>query len=389
MKKYLYITPLILLLAACGGQAPQTLEGKKAALQQKKVELRSLNQEITQLEEEIRKLDPAAKAEIRKATVGVMPLETETFAHYVTQQGRVEADNNIMVSPMMAGRVMQIYVKEGQYVKRGQTLAQLDDAVMKSTISEVQTSLNLANTLYEKQKNLWEQEIGTEIQYLTAKNQKEALEQRLKTLEEQRSLTKITAPINGSIDEIVPKMGEMVSPGFPAFRVVNSGSLSLKANVSESYIPYINRGEKVKVSFPTIDREMNAKVSMVGQSIDANNRTFKVEVKLPNDPLIKANMFGEISINDRTEKDAIAIPFNIIQQGEEGQYVFVAKDMGEGKWKAERVDIERGLDYEGKVVVNKGLKKGDLLISAGFRDLSDGQEIEFDPSVLAKEVASE
>ena len=282
---------MLFLLIACGSDSPQTLSGKKAALQAKKTELKSLSQEISQLEGEIRKLDPEAKAQIRIANVTVQPMETATFSHFVTQQGRIEADNNILVSSMMAGRITKIFVREGQFVKRGQSLAQLDDAVMKSSISEVKTSLNLATTLFEKQKSLWEQEIGTEVQYLTFKNQKEAMEQRLATLEEQRSLTRITAPISGTVDEILPKTGEMVSPGFPAFRVVNSSALSLKANVSESYVPYISRGELVKVSFPTINQEMDAKVSVVGQSIDANNRTFKVEVKLPNNKLLKANMF--------------------------------------------------------------------------------------------------
>ena len=279
-----------------------------------------------------------------------------------------------MVSPQTPGVVTQIFVREGQVVKKGQILAQLDDAVMRSSIEEVKTALNLANIMFEKQQKLWDQKIGTEIQYLTAKNQKESLEKRLETLEEQKEMSKIKAPISGTVDEINPKVGEAVSPGFPAFRVVNGMDLSLKAQLSENYIPYVKRGDLVKISFPALEKEIEAKVTTVGQSINPVDRTFDVEVKLPSDPMLKANMFGELSINDRTIKDAITVPVALLQQSEISKFVFIAEKQTD-QWLAKRVNIETGLSYDGKIEVKKGLAAGQNLIVAGYKGLSDGQEI--------------
>lgn len=380
---YLTIAFLAWAMVACGGnKEPQTLEGKKALLDAKKKELLAINQSINKLEAEIANLDPTAKASVRKVAVATSVLKSTEFKHFVEVQGNVEANKNILVSPQVGGTVTQIYVREGQYVKQGQTLAKLDDAVMQSTLAEAKTSLDLANIVFDKQKRLWEQEIGTEIQFLTAKNQKESIERRIATIEQQSEMSKIKAPISGSVDEIQPKVGEMVSPGFPAFRIVNNSDLSLVSNISEAYIPYIKKGDVVKINFPAIEKQVDAKVSVVGQSIDAASRTFRVEVKLPNNPMYKPNMFGAISINDRSFKDAISVPLSIIQQSEKGPFVFVAVSEGD-KWIARRKNIETGLSHNGRQLVKTGLSSGDQLIVAGFKDLSDGQEIILDQESLA------
>ena len=370
------IVATIILLAACGEPLPQTLSEKKVLLQSKKKELLKLSGEIEKLESEIAKSDPAVREQVRRSPVNVANVEEVKYQHFVNIQGKVEANNNIQVSPVLGGRVIQIFSSQGQYVKKGQLLAQLDDAVMKRSIEEVKTSLDLANIMYEKQKRLWDQQIGTEVQYLTAKNQKEALERRLETLEEQLDMSKIKAPISGTVDEIIPKVGETVSPGFPAFRIVNNADLSFKADLSESYIPYIKRGDLVKLNFPTIDKTLEARVSTVGQSIDPNNRTFKVEVKLPADKMLKSNMFGEVSINDQTIEKAVMIPLEVIQQSEKGPFIFVAQKSADGdKWKAFRKNIELGLSDEGLIQAKSGLSPGEKLIISGYKDLSDGQEV--------------
>ncbi|MEZ4775007.1 MAG: efflux RND transporter periplasmic adaptor subunit [Bacteroidia bacterium] len=375
--KTIYLILFSLLIVAstsCGEKEPKTLEEKKAVLNLKKQVLKELSKEVSLLEEEIAKLDPVAKEESRKATVSTMNVVTGDFQHFVSVQGQVEANKNILVSPQTGGRIVKINVTEGQSVQAGTLLAQIDDAIMRSGIQEIETSLELANIMFNKQKNLWDQQIGTEVQYLTAKNQKESLERRLETMKEQLELSKIKSPISGTVDEIMPKVGETVSPGFPAFRIINPNDLSLKAEISESYIPYIRKGDQVKISFPALDKSIEAKVSTVGQFINPNDRTFPIEVKLPNNPMLKANMFGELSINDRTQKEAITIPVSIIQQSEESDYVFVAHE-SEGKWIATRTNIKTGLSYNGQIEVIEGLTKDQQLIVIGYKNLSDGQEI--------------
>ncbi|MDX2246417.1 MAG: efflux RND transporter periplasmic adaptor subunit [Bacteroidia bacterium] len=377
MKSVYLILSSLLILAinpGCGEKVPQTLEEKKAALTEKKQLLKDLSREVTQLEEEVAKLDPVMRAEARKAPVSTLSVTTSDFKHYVEVQGQVEANKNVLVSPQTPGTIIKINVKEGQSVSAGTVLAQIDDAIMRSGIQEMETSLELANIMFNKQKNLWEQQIGTEVQYLTAKNQKEALERRIETMKEQLELSKIKSPISGTVDEIMPKVGETVSPGFPAFRVINPNDLSLKAQLSESYIPYIKRGDLVKITFPALEKTIDAKVTVVGQFINPNDRTFPIEVQLPNNPMLKANMFGAMSINDRTLKSVVTIPTSVIQQSEESDYVFIASEK-EGKWIATRTNIKTGLSYNGQVEVIEGLSTGQQLVVMGYKNLSDGQEI--------------
>ncbi|MEO1450406.1 MAG: efflux RND transporter periplasmic adaptor subunit [Bacteroidota bacterium] len=381
---YIVILAIGLIAAACGGgnEAPKTLEGKKALLAAKKQTLLTLNKEISALETEINAEDPNAGKAKRVTSVAAEALTPVTFQHFVKVQGQIEANKNVMVSPQTAGVITKINVREGQSVRRGQVLAQIDDAVMRSSIEELKTSLELATIMLDKQQKLWDQEIGTEVQLLTAKNQKEGLERRLATLEEQLEMSKIKAPISGIVDEINPKMGEAVSPGFPAFRIFNPTDLSLKADLSETYIPYVDRGDKVMVTFPALDKSIDAKVTVVGNSIHPNDRTFPVEVKLPNNKMFKPNMFGEIEINDRSVTEAITIPASLIQQSNEGAFVYVAESAGE-EWKAKRRMIQTDLSYKGQVQVTEGLASGDRLITVGFKDLSDGQAISLRSDIAA------
>ena len=367
-----------LLIWGCGekGIDTSTLEGKKAQLRAWQDEMAALDKKVSQMEDEIAKLDPSMATAALKVPVSAKAVEVRDFKHYVNVQGQVEANKNVLVSPEMGGNITRIYVKEGQRVGAGKVLAQLDDAVIQRNIEEVKTQLELAQILYDKQQRLWDQEIGTEVQLLQAKTNKESLERRLATVEEQLNKTRIKAPISGTIDEILPKVGEMVAPGMPVFRVVNTSDLSLKAQVSESYIPYIKRGDAVKVKLPTLNKELNARVSTVGQFIHPTARTFEVEVRLPRSVGAKPNMFGEISINDRLVKKAVMVPLYVLQKSENGNYVYVAEQDDAGEWVAKRKDIVLGLSYQGEAEVKDGLKPSDRLITDGYKDLSDGQLIE-------------
>ena len=372
----LFLSLSFLLLAACGSQQPETLESKRAELKKKKSELVLINQEIKTLEADILAMDPAAAKAVSRIPVGVESLSPKEFKHFIEVQGQVEADKNVMVSPKTAGALNNILVKEGQYVKRNQVLAIIDDALIKSQIEELNTQIELAKILYQKQKNLWDQEIGTEVQYLTSKNQYESLKSKLATLNEQKQMARIKSPISGTVDAIMPKIGEAVAPGQPAFRIVNTSDLSLKAEVSEAYIPYIKKGDIVDIDFPTIDKEIKARISSVGQFIHPNDRTFTVEVRLPNNSLFKANMFGDLKINDRTVKDAIVVPLNVIQRSEEEEFVFILGKNENGETIAKRKVVETGLSDTGNIEIKNGLNAGEELITAGFNNLSEGQILE-------------
>ncbi len=384
MKKLALIAALVTstLLLACGGSEPaNTPEAKEALLKEKRTQLLALNQEITQLEEELAKLDPSkAKAE-KIVPVTTQILNPADFEHYVEVQGKVESNKSIMVSPQTGGRLIQVTVQEGQRVNKGHVMARIDDAVIKRNIEEIQTQLDLATVLFEKQENLWKQEIGTEVQYLSAKSQKESLERRLETLKEQQALAIVRAPQTGTVDDVMNRVGETVAPGQPVFLLINNSDLSLSAELSEAYAPFVRRGDQVELSFPILDRTMKAKVKRVGEVINPVNRTFTVEVDLPRSRDYKPNMFGMISINDRTLKDVITIPQSIIQKSDDGEFVYLAVE--EGNWVARRRIIETGLSYDGMIEVKSGLSPQDRLIMAGYKSLSDGQRVQLNDDNLA------
>ncbi len=372
----LFFLCLIWLATGCGSQQVETLEGKKAVLKQLKSQLLELNQQITKLEGEITELDPALKEKARRVNVEVQKIVPKPFSHYVSVQGKVEANQNITVSAEANGRLEKINVEEGNYVKKGQVLAEIDASMIQSQIEELETQLELAEITFEKQKNLWDQEIGTELQYLTTKNQKESLEKRINTLKSQSKYYQITAPISGTIDNVIPKIGETVAVGTPSFMIVNFSNLSLTADISENYVPNIKRGDKVKVVFPLLDnKKLSTRVHSVGQMIDPDNRTFEVEIKLPNDPMFKPNLFGELYINDRTVDNALTVPISVIQTSEIGPYVYVAEQNEEGNWYAKRKNLTTGFNYDGEVLVKEGLRPEDQLVTVGFKNLSDGQAL--------------
>ena len=375
VHRILLLAFLGIFLGSCGSQQVDSLEAKKARLKNLKSELVNINSEIANLEAEIQAQDPEASRQARIIPVKVQALEPQTFRHYVKVQGQVEANKNIIVSPKTAGVIQQILVREGTQVRAGQRLAQIDNAIIQRNIDEITTQLSLAKTMFEKQKNLWEKEIGTEVQYLTAQNQMELLDKRLKTLEEQAAQAAVTAPISGAIDEVFPKIGETISPGMPFFRIVNTSDLSLNVGLSEAYIPYVKRGAEVSIYFPALDDTLKTRISSVGQSIDPNGRTFAVEAKLPANPQYKANMFGEISIRDRESKDAMVLPLNILQRSESGAFVYVAEKNAEGQTLARRKDVETGLSYNDEIEILEGLQPGDQVITVGYKNLSDGAEV--------------
>ncbi|HYH56685.1 MAG TPA: efflux RND transporter periplasmic adaptor subunit, partial [Anseongella sp.] len=299
MKKALFILSaaagMTFLATACGTSGDP--ENKQAQLEQLKKEREALDEKIKSLEAEVLAENPEL-VQKKVFNVAVDTVDLRPFEHYIQVQGRVESEDNIIVSAESPGVIRNILVREGQRVSKGQVLAELDNKVLRSSIAELQTALNLANTTYERQKNLWDQNIGTEFQFLQAKNNKERLEQQLNTLNEQIDMTRIKSPINGTVDAVISKVGENAAPGSPSFRVVNFSDLSVNASITDSYAGMIKTGDEVIVSFPDIKTEIRSKVSFVSRVIDPDSRTFEIEVKIPSLDQYKPNMVAVLKIVD-------------------------------------------------------------------------------------------
>jgi len=366
----------LLLMAGCN-KKDTSLEGKKTSLADMKKKASELQFEIRKLEEEIAAADSNAVSETKVKSILVSEVNASEFSHYVSVQGSLEAEENLMVSSKMPGMINSIRVKEGDFVSKGQVLAVMDDEVLRKSIDELKAGLEQITVLFEKQKSLWDQKIGTEVQYLTLKNQKEGLENKLVTLKAQMSQAQVTAPFSGVIDAVFAKAGSMAAPGVPLMQLVNTSQVKAVAKVPDSYVSYIKQGDKVLVNLPDLNKQVEASVSYVGRIVDPMSRTFKIEVMIAaGNPDLKPNLLAMVQINDKTVKDAIVIQENIIQPTENGKILFVAGSEG-GKQIAIQRTVTTGLSYNGRVEVLSGLEKGDKLITTGYQDLSDKQVIRY------------
>ncbi len=376
MLRQAIVIPVILILAACGGSKKEGLEAKKEELAGLKSQQIEIGQQIKALEAEIAKLDTNRKSESRVKLVTVSPLQAGEFRHYIELQGAVDAKNSVLVTPRTPGAVTAMYVKEGDFVNVGSTIAKVDDSILRESIEELKTQLTLANTLFEKQQSLWNQKIGTEIQYLQAKNNKEALEKKLATLQTQLSQSNITSPIAGTVDLVNIKIGEMAQPGLGVVRVVNLSNLKVMAKIADSYVASVKKGDEVIVKFPDLQREYTARISFVGTTVDPLSRTFMIEANLPATKDLKPNMMAQVQVNDVTRKEALVVDQNLVQNTEKGKVVFVATTRGNEKV-AEAKVVETGLSYNGKIEVLSGLTAGDMLITQGYQEVVDGQAVSY------------
>jgi len=375
MKKKIgnYMVILVLLAAAC---APSDLEQKKAELKKHKKKVVELNAKIDQLENEIASLDPSFAKANREATLITTHKVTKgTFKHYIEVSGSVESRRNISVSSETMGSAENIYITEGDQVRKGQILIKLDDEVLKNTIKELETSLELAQTVYKRQKNLWDKNIGTEIQYLEAKNQVESLESRLATTRSQLDKTTLRAPFNGSVDKVFIKEGEMAQPGVPLARIVSLQDMYIEADLSETYIGMFEKGQPVEINFPTQGASFSSNISAVGRVIDKNNRTFSVEVALPPiDFMIKPNMVAILKMQDFMAEDAVIVPTNLIQMDKQGEYIYVVQN-SDSLNIAKKIKISRGKTYKNLTMVESGLSGNEVLVDKGFREVADGHVV--------------
>lgn len=373
MKNILYysLAAGLLVLSSCGNQQ-EPLDKLIASRDSLKAIQSEVASELLEVEDKIAALDTAPKMHI----VTVAAAESRRFEHYFTAQASLEAEFNSLVFPEINGVVKTIFVKEGEKVSKGQKLLQLDTEVIRKSIEEVETQYELAKEIYNRQKNLWDQKIGSEIQYLEARTNKERLEKSLETLNEQLSLGVVSAPFNGVVDEIVPKIGEMASPAMPVARVINLSEMYLYADVSENYIPVLREGMPCEVMFTGIDT-LKASISRIGSYINPENRTFKIRVDLKEqNPLLKPNLFATLRICDFSADSAIAIPAGAVLEDFEGRnYLLLVNPESNEEGIVEKRIVSRGIVADGKALISAGLKPGELYIDKGSRKVSDGEKV--------------
>lgn len=376
IKSILLATGVVVLLAACGGG--NDLESKKAELEKLKAKQTELNAQIVGLQDEIANMgDSAVEENNRAKVVAVTSVTVQAFIHAVDVQGRVDGDENITYSAKVPSVVKRVNVKAGDRVSAGQILAELDADVVKSQIETLKKGLELANTVYEKRKALWEQKVGSEIEFLQAKNQKENLEKQIASVKENIDMYFIKSEYNGTVDLVSIKVGQGIAPGVPAISVVNPAALKIKADLSESYANVVKQGNPVIVNFPDINKSLKSSVLYSSKSINALTRTFNVEVALPNDNDLHPNMVAEIKIVDYENKNALVVPINTIQEIDGEKLVYIVTKNAKNELIAKKVPVVVGKTYGTNAEILSGLNVGDQLITTGFQDLTDGQVIKF------------
>jgi membrane fusion protein (multidrug efflux system) len=365
---------VLLLLLAAAGCKPH----KGTKLEENKIKLAELKKKDGAIRDSIQLLEDSIKAEggkeIKTIKVSVQNIVMQPFKHYVEVQASVYGQDNINVNSQMPGVIKSIFVSEGDKVTKGQVLASIDDAVIQQNIMEIQTNLDLAKTLYEKQKGLWDQKIGTEVQYLSAKSNYESLQKRLAGVQQQDDMTKIKSPIDGTVDMVSIKVGQSVGPGLPTIQVVNNQQLKVRGFVTEAYIADIHQGDSLLISFPDLQKEIKSVASYVSSAIDPVNRTFTVDVKLPQDASYHPNMIAMLKIIDYSKPSSVVIPINLVQNDPTGSFVFVAVNEN-GTTVARKTLVDVGKIYGGNAEITNGLKPGDKIITVGYDDLNNGDAV--------------
>ena len=360
----------------CSSATDNSLAGKKTQLAEMKTQAKELTAKITKLDEEIKAADPSMRAVEKILPVVTKTIEPRSFKSFIEIQGSVETKNTATATPRMPGTYTVVYVKEGQSVKAGQLLAKIDNEILRDQVSALKQQLETATIIFEKQKGLWDQKIGTEIQYIQAKNGKESLEKNLVVLNTQGGMYNVYAPIGGAVERVMAKTGEIAAPGMPLASIVNLGSLKATANVPDTYLSHIKMGDAVKVNLPDLGREINARVTFISKLVNPANRTFKIEVAIPTSSDIKPNMVSILNIADINKSNALVIEQNYIQSTELGDVVYVAVIEGNKKIAKAR-KVKTGVSYNGEIEIIDGLKAGDLIVTEGYQDLVDGQVISF------------
>ena len=383
MKK-IYITLLTsFVILSCGGDKKNSTaavieKGNLEELRAKRGELvaqsDAIVKELALLDDAIGKLDENHKL----ALITTIPVKDTVFNHYLELQATVQTKENIVLNAEFAGVLQQVYVKEGQKVSKGQTLAKIDDGGLSSQLAQMETQAALAKTTFERQQNLWNQKIGSEIQYLQAKTNYEAQLKAVSQMRSQVGKTIVRAPFSGTIDDIITEKGSVVGPGSPIMRIVNLGNMYLEAEVPEKNIATVKKGTDVIVDFPILGETINAKVTQASNYINPANRSFNIQINIPSkNGQIKPNLTSKIQIKDYSNPKTIIVPISIISENADGeQYLYVADNVTkDGQAVAKKVIVKTGLSQGNYIEITEGIKDGDLVISEGARSVKEGQKV--------------
>ena len=383
MKNIIPLLISLLVLAACGSKTEGSVESIIAssdlkAIRAKKAEViaeqNRIKDQIQLLDEAIARLDENTKIPL----ITTYQVNQEVFTHYLELQGSVTTKDLLVIYPEYSGILTDVYVNDGQKVKKGQVLARIDDGGLSQQLAQLKIQAELSKTTFERQQRLWDQKIGSEMQYLQAKSNYESQAQAIAQLEQQVAKTVVTAPFSGTIDDVMSEQGSVVTPGqTPLMRIVSLDNMYIITDVPEKYVSNIERNKKVLVDFPILNKQMESKIRQVGDFIDPNNRTFKVEISVANnDSSIKPNLTAKLSINDYTNPEALLIPQSVISENAIGeQYIYIVNNKQGQDAIAEKITIETGLTQGDVIEVLAGLETGTEIILEGARSVSDGQKV--------------
>ncbi len=359
MKKLLYI-PAILFFAAC----TQKPTDKKTQLADLKKQQADLSSKIAALQAQV------GTDSTKGADVSTIIVKPGQFTNYVQIQGKIDAQNNVTAYPQASAVITALYVKAGDHVSKGEILAQLDNSVLQQNVGQAQSQLNLANILYQRQKNLWDQKIGTEVQYLQAQTNLQTAQKQVSSLKQQADLYRIVSPIDGIVDQMDLKLGQVAAPGSTGIRVINADVLKVKADVPESYSSSVNQGDSVKILFPDVNDSLATRVTFAAKVIDPGSRSFGIEIKLPHNKEYRPNMTAVLQIANYQNHNTISVPVNAIQRSDEGDYVYINENGF-----AKRKPITEGKTSGGFTEVKSGLSSGDQLITEGASEIGDGDKV--------------
>jgi membrane fusion protein (multidrug efflux system) len=371
MKQIAVIISLSLLVA-CG---PEGTSAKKAELDSYRQKVEEYNQKIADLEAEMENQNDDSEA-VALLPVEIKEMTPEFFARYFEVTGVIEALKDAYISPEINGQIQKVSVQRGSRVKKGDLILKLNSDVIEKSVDEIETSLELAKRIFSKQEELWEQNIGSELQYLEAKNAMQSLQARLATLEKQMEMAHVSAPFSGIIDDIMVKEGELASPGNPLVHLVNLSNMRVSANISEAYLSSLSKGDLVELRFPAYPEDLlKAGVTRLGEVIDPQTRTFTLEVELKNPrEKLKPNMLTSVRIQDYKNNSSLVVPSNILRQDFNGTFLFRISDEN-GSSKAQKVYVKRGITVQDQTMITEGISAGDLVITKGFNLVSEGTPV--------------
>ena len=368
------------ILSGCGSGAKDekgTLTDKKVRLEKLRSDKDKLDAEIKKLEEEIAKIDTSAALNKGKLVAATVVIE-QTFEHFIDLQGHVDADNVYYVTPRGGpSQVKSLYIKKGDMVRKGQLLAKLDDVVQLKQLQQLKTQLAYAEDIYRRQKSLWDQGIGTEVQLKNAENSVNSLKDQINTATAAWDMTNVRSDVNGSVEQLNLKVGEtfmgMVG-STPQIMIVNSSALKVVTEVPENYLDKIRKGTPVNIKLPDVNLEFNSAISLMNQTIGLNSRSVITEAKIPYNPNVHINQVAQVRIKDYANPKALAVPLTVLQTDENGKYVYVI-EVEKGRKIARKKSIQVGEIYGNTIEVKAGLKPGDQLITEGFQSLYEGQVV--------------